>query len=173
MRRAACALRALVLLGAALFMGAVRTAAQSGPEVARAYREANEASLVRDFAEMLSYPNRAHTPEIRRAALYIRDEMRAVGVRTELLEIDGVSPLILGELRVPGATRTLGIYVHYDGQAVDPTNWTHDPFVPTLYSAAMEAGGEPIPLPEDGQAVDPERCFTSLDSHRTRSTNGF
>ena len=156
MRRAACALRALVLLGAALFMGAVRTAAQSGPEVARAYREANEASLVRDFAEMLSYPNRAHTPEIRRAALYIRDEMRAVGVRTELLDIDGVSPLILGELRVPGATRTLGIYVHYDGQAVDPTNWTHDPFVPTLYSAAMEAGGEPIPLPEDGQAVDPE-----------------
>ena len=154
--RVARALHALVLLGAAPVLAPVNVTAQSGPELARAYREANEAALVRDFAEMLSYPNRAHTPEIRRAALYIRDQMRAVGVDVELLEIDGVSPLILGQLRVPGATRTLGIYVHYDGQPADPTNWTHDPFDPTLYSAAMGAGGEPIPLPEDGQAVDPE-----------------
>ncbi|MDA0329242.1 MAG: M20/M25/M40 family metallo-hydrolase [Gemmatimonadetes bacterium] len=130
--------------------------AQSGPDAARAYREANEASLVRDFAELLSYPNRAHTPEIREAALYIRDQMRGVGVETELLEIEGVSPLILGFLKVPGATRTLGIYVHYDGQPVDPSNWTHDPFDPTLYTAAMEAGGTPIDLPADGDEVDPE-----------------
>lgn len=130
--------------------------AQSGADAARAYREANEPAIVRGFAELLSYPNRAHTPEIREAALYIRDRMRAAGVDTELLEIDGVSPLVLGELRVPGATRTLGIYVHYDGQPVDPSNWTHDPFEPTLYTAAMEAGGEPIPLPRDGDAVDPE-----------------
>ena len=82
--------------------------------------------------------------------------MRAVGVETELVEIDGVSPLVLGVLRVPGATRTLGIYVHYDGQPVDPANWTHDPFEPTLYTAAMEAGGEPIDHPADGDEVDPE-----------------
>jgi acetylornithine deacetylase/succinyl-diaminopimelate desuccinylase-like protein len=130
--------------------------AQAGPDVARDYREAHEPSLVRDFAELLSYPNRAFTPEIREAALYIRDEMRAVGVDTELIEIEGASPLILGQLRVPGATRTLGIYVHYDGQPVDPANWTHDPFDPTLYTAAMEAGGSPIALPADGDAVDPE-----------------
>jgi acetylornithine deacetylase/succinyl-diaminopimelate desuccinylase-like protein len=130
--------------------------AQSGPDVARAYREANEAVLVRDFAELLSYPNRAFTPEIREAALYIRDRMREVGVDTELVEIEGASPLVLGRLDVPGASRTLGIYVHYDGQPVDPSNWTHDPFDPTLYSAAMEAGGEPIDFPDDGGAVDPE-----------------
>ena len=130
--------------------------AQSGPDAARAYREANEPGLVRDFAELLSYPNWAFTPQIREAAIYIRDEMRAVGVDTELLEIEGASPLILGELRVPGATRTLGIYVHYDGQPVDITNWTHNPFNPTLYTRAMEAGGEEISLPEDGEEVDPE-----------------
>ena len=130
--------------------------AQSGPDAARAYREANEPGLVRDFAELLSYPNWAFTPQIREAASYIRDEMRAVGVDTELLEIEGASPLILGELRVPGATRTLGIYVHYDGQPVDIRNWTHNPFNPTLYTRAMEAGGEEISLPEDGEEVDPE-----------------
>ncbi|MGB1779467.1 MAG: hypothetical protein ACPHQP_07930, partial [Longimicrobiales bacterium] len=122
---------ALVL---SLIFLAAPLAAQSGPDVARAYRQAHEPALVRDFAELLSYPNRAFTPEIREAALYIRDEMRAVGVDTRLVEIEGGSPLILGELRVPGATRTLGIYVHYDGQPVDPNNWTHDPFDPTLYS---------------------------------------
>ncbi len=127
-----------------------------GPEAARSYREANEAAILADFAEMLRYPNRAFTPEIREAALYIRDQMRGAGVPTELLEIEAASPLVLGRLDAPGATRTLGIYVHYDGQPVDPANWTHDPFDPTLYSASMEAGGTPIPLPAVGEAVDPE-----------------
>ena len=147
--------RALVLAGA-LALVAPTLAAQSGPEVARAYRVANEAALVRDFAELLGYPNRAFTPEIREAALYIQQQMQAVGVDTRLIEIEGASPLVLGELRVPGATRTLGIYVHYDGQPTDATEWTHDPFEPTLYTAAMEAGGRPIPMPEPGDEVDPE-----------------
>ena len=135
----------------------VPLSAQSGPEVARAFREANEVSIIRDFAELLSYPNRARdTEDIHRAATYVRDELRAVGVESELLEIEGAPPIVYGELMVPGATRTLGIYVHYDGQAVDPANWTHPPFEPTLYTAAMDGGGEPRAFPEQGEAVDPE-----------------
>jgi acetylornithine deacetylase/succinyl-diaminopimelate desuccinylase-like protein len=130
--------------------------AQSGPDVARAYRQANEAVILGEFAELLRYPNRAFTPEIREAAVYIRDRMREVGVETDLLELEGASPLVLGVVEVPGATRTLGIYVHYDGQPVDPSNWTHEPFEPTLYDAAMEAGGRPIDLPPEGEPVDPE-----------------
>jgi acetylornithine deacetylase/succinyl-diaminopimelate desuccinylase-like protein len=130
--------------------------AQSGSDVARAYRQANEAVILGEFAELLRYPNRAFTPEIREAAVYIRDRMRDVGVETELLELEGASPLVLGVVEVPGATRTLGIYVHYDGQPVDPSSWTHEPFEPTLYDAAMEAGGRPIDLPAEGEPVDPE-----------------
>jgi acetylornithine deacetylase/succinyl-diaminopimelate desuccinylase-like protein len=132
-------------------------AGQSGPEVARAFREANEPAIVRDFAELLSYPNRARDSEdIERTAAYIRDQLISVGVNSELLQLDGAPPIVYGELNVPGATRTLGVYVHYDGQAVDPSNWTHPPFEPTLYTASMDAGGEPIALPDDGAAVDPE-----------------
>jgi len=149
------ALRSLAL-AAVLATAAGPLRAQSGPDAARSYRESNEAAIVRDFAELLSHPNRAFTPEIIETATYIRDQMSAAGVETELLEIEGGSPLVLGVLRVPGATRTLGIYAHYDGQPVDPSNWTHDPFDPTLYTAAMEAGGSPIPLPADGAEVDPE-----------------
>ena len=132
-------------------------AAQSGADIARAYREANEAQLVRDFRDLLSYPNRGSDAEdIRAAAEYIRDQLIAVGAESRLLVQDGVAPLVYGELMTPGATRTLGIYVHYDGQPVDPNNWTHPPFEPTLYSSAMEAGGEPLAYPEIGEPVDPE-----------------
>ncbi len=131
--------------------------AQSGADVARAYRDAHEARIVRDFAELLSYPNRARDREdIERAAAYIRDELTEVGVDARLLRLEGAPPIVYGSLTAPGATRTLGIYVHYDGQAVDPSNWTHPPFEPTLYSASMENGGGAIPFPADGEAVDPE-----------------
>ncbi len=131
--------------------------AQSGPDVARAYREANEAAILRDFAELLTYPNRARdTADIERAAGYIRDELAAAGAASELLQIDGAPPIVYGELKLAGDERTLGIYVHYDGQAVDPSNWTHPAFEPTLYTSAIEAGGVPRSLPSEGEAVDPE-----------------
>lgn len=131
--------------------------AQSGTDVARAWRQAREAELLDDFRELLTYPNRARDIEdVTRAATYIRDLLREAGAESELLSIDGVAPAVYGRLMVPGATRTVGIYVHYDGQPVDQSNWTHPPFEPTLYSASMEAGGAPIPFPAPGDAVDPE-----------------
>ena len=46
-----------MVLVASISLGPLLLSAQSGPEVARAFREANEVSIVRDFAELLSYPN--------------------------------------------------------------------------------------------------------------------
>ncbi len=144
-----------VALAFVLHAAAPPLAAQSAAEAARAYRQAHEAEIVRDFAELLSYPNRAFTPEIVRAASYIRDELREVGVEAELLTLEGASPIVFGKLDV-GAERTLGVYVHYDGQPTDSTQWTHPPFQPTLYTAPIPEGGRPIPLPAPGEPVDPE-----------------
>ena len=48
----------------------------------------------------------------------------------ELLETAG-NPLVFGELKAPGATRTLLLYAHYDGQPVDPPELeAADPFTP-------------------------------------------
>ena len=149
-------LRLTLLCGCVVGL-AVAAAAQTGAEVARAYREAHAPAIVRDYAEMLAYPNRARDlDDVARAAAYIRDELRDAGIDTRLLTLDGVPPLIFGELRVPGAQRTLGLYAHYDGQPVDPSNWTHPPFEPTLYTSAMDIGGRPRGLPADTEAVDPE-----------------
>lgn len=156
--RALVAVLRLLSLALAVAVTAPSVGAQaSGPDVARAYREAHEPSLVRDFAQLLSYPNVASdSVNIRRTAAWIRDQLADVGIQARLLEVAGAPPVVYGALMVPGATRTLGIYVHYDGQPVNPEEWTHPPFEPTLYTAAMEAGGTPLPLPADGDAVDPE-----------------
>lgn len=61
-----------------------------------------------------------------------------------------------GYLPAEGASRTLGIYVHYDGQPVDPERWTFDPWSPTLVTRSLEERGTARPFPEEGEAIDPE-----------------
>ncbi|HUF48025.1 MAG TPA: M20/M25/M40 family metallo-hydrolase [Vicinamibacterales bacterium] len=149
--------RLFVIGVAGVLVSSAGTVAQSASEVVRRYRDAHGPAILRNFAELLRYPNRAaDTADIERLAGVIRDQLRSAGVQSELLRLDGVPPIVYGRLTTPGATRTLGIYVHYDGQPVDPAAWTHPPFEPTLYTRSMDAGGTPRPLPRDGEAVDPE-----------------
>ena len=146
----------LAILGTAV-LGPSLVAQQSGAEVARDFRDANGPRILREYAQLLSMPNVASdSTGIWKNAEYIRDELAERGVQARLLTLPGANPIVYGELMVPGATRTLGLYVHYDGQPVDPSNWTHDPWEPVLYTRSMEAGGEPRPSPADGEAVDPE-----------------
>ncbi len=156
----ACTYTKMILRGAAawLFL-APSLQAQSAADLARTYRESHEAEIVRDFAHLLSFPNNASdTANIERNATYIREMLTKAGVSAELLRLDdpSIPPIVYGRLDVPGATRTLGLYVHYDGQPADPKSWTEAPWEPTLYTRAMEAGGTKRALPEDGEAVDPE-----------------
>ncbi|MEE8115467.1 MAG: M20/M25/M40 family metallo-hydrolase [Gemmatimonadales bacterium] len=150
-------MRAHLLLLLAAFVPPAVLAQQDGLALMREYRAAHGPRILADFAELLSLPTvAADSVGIRRTARYIRDALRARGIETELLEIPGVPPVVYGEWRVPGATRTLGLYVHYDGQPVDTSRWRHGPWTPTLYTRAMEHGGTPRPLPAAGEAVDPE-----------------
>lgn len=144
-----------VVTGALVLSGV--PGAQSAMDVAARYRDANAARIVRDFAALLAIPNRARdTADIERNATHIRDALQGAGVAAELLRVEGAPPVVFGTVTVPGATRTLGVYVHYDGQPVDPKAWRHPPFEPTLYTAAVEAGGQPRPLPKDSEPISPE-----------------
>jgi acetylornithine deacetylase/succinyl-diaminopimelate desuccinylase-like protein len=128
-----------------------------GVPVAREHRQTHGASILREFADLLAIPNVARDHEnIRRTASFIVEAFARRGVELETLEVRGAPPLIVGELKVPGATRTVGIYVHYDGQPVDASEWTSPPWQPTLYTTSVESGGTPRPLPADGEAIDPE-----------------
>src|SRR5262245_39883804 len=125
--------------------------AQSATDQITRYRELNGPRIVREFAELLKLPNRARdTQDIERNAAYVRDQLRSAGVTADMLRLDAAPPIVYGTLTTPGATRTLGLYVHYDGQPVNPAEWKHSPFEPTLYTAPMEKGGQPRAMPRDG-----------------------
>lgn len=131
--------------------------AGSGIEAARKYRRQNGPEIIREYAKFLSIPNVAADHEnIRRNANYILDAFRKRGATMELLELPNASPVVFGELKAPGATRTLLLYFHYDGQPADPTRWAQDPWKATLYTASMEDGGKARALPLDGEEIDPE-----------------
>jgi acetylornithine deacetylase/succinyl-diaminopimelate desuccinylase-like protein len=147
----------LVGLGTALASPCTAFAQEDGLAVARAHRERYGAEIIGDFAALLALPNVASdTAGIVRNAAYLHDALRELGVRAELLTVPGASPIVYGELTVPGATRTLALYAHYDGQPADPSRWTHGPWNPVLYTRAMDAGGVERAFPVTGEVIHPE-----------------
>ena len=113
--------------------------------------------MLRDFAELLELPNVTGSVEDLRLnanELVRRFEIR--GASMEVVELPGASPVVVGKLRSPNPTATIGVYVHYDGQPVDSANWATSPFSATLTSAAWHEGGEAIAFPDQGEAIDPE-----------------
>ena len=103
----------------------------------RAYRQAHERQILSEFVSLLSIPNHAaDTANIERNAQAVSAMLRARGVQVRLLRVAGASPVVYGELRAPGATRTIGIYAHYDGQPTDASQWQHPPFNPVLRDAS-------------------------------------
>jgi acetylornithine deacetylase/succinyl-diaminopimelate desuccinylase-like protein len=145
----------ILLCVAAGLPGVLR--AQAAPPWATKVREwvaANERPIVRELLELLAIPNvAADRPNIRRNAEHLRGMLQKRGFTAELLETDG-NPLVYGELKVPGAARTLLLYSHYDGQPVDPKGWNQpDPFTPVF---RLGKEGEGIPAAPDLKRFDPE-----------------
>jgi len=116
-----------------------------------AWVQRNQKPLVASLVELLAIPNVAADREnIRRNATWLRDYLAKRGVAAEILETTG-NPLVFGEMKVPGATRTILFYVHYDGQPVNPRDWKQpSPFAPIVRTGRMEDGGKEIP---DGLAT--------------------
>ena len=131
-------------------------AAQTPVASVRAYRAEHETQIIGEFVDLLSIPNVASdSANIRRNAAKLIEMMSRRGIQARLLEGDG-PPAIFGELKTPGATRTIGFYAHYDGQPVEPSKWVSDPFKPTLRDKPIETGGRVIPFPKPGEKFDPE-----------------
>lgn len=102
--------------------------------------------LVASLVELLSIPNVAADREnIRRNAVWLHAQLGTRGFRADVLETAG-NPLVFGERAVPGATRTILFYAHYDGQPVNPKDWKQpSPFTPILRDGRMEDGGTEVP----------------------------
>ena len=126
-------------------------------QAARRWRQQHERAIVDEFVGLLSIPNIASDREnIQRNAVAIVAMMEKRGIAAKLVSVPGGNPVVFGEIRTPGATRTIGFYAHYDGQPLDPAEWATPPFQPTLRDRRVDDGGKVIPLPPAGTPFDPE-----------------
>jgi acetylornithine deacetylase/succinyl-diaminopimelate desuccinylase-like protein len=148
----------------ASLVGALTLEAQAGVggdaarRAARVYREQHEGDILTEFASLLSLPNLAtDSVNIRRNADQLVRMLSARGfTNTRLLTVPGGPPAVYGELMRPGATKTLVLYAHYDGQPVDAAKWTSPPWSPVLRNREVHLGGTPLPIPTGNGRVDGE-----------------
>ncbi|MFL6541593.1 MAG: M20/M25/M40 family metallo-hydrolase [Chthoniobacterales bacterium] len=118
----------------------------------RTWRIAHEREIIAEFVELLAIPDLASDkPNIERNAEAIRAMFEKRGAKTQLLRIDDAPPIVVADVIAPGATRTVGIYAHYDGQPVDPSKWKSDPWKPVM----RDANGKEIDW-QNAKSFDPE-----------------
>ena len=110
------------------------------------YVSEHRPEILAEFVSLLSIPNVASDkPNIRKNAEQLREMLNRRGFAVEILETD-VNPLVYGELRVPGASRSILWYAHYDGQPFDAKLWKQESaFKPILRDGRMEDGAKDIP----------------------------
>ncbi len=133
--------------------------AQTNPAAlaARHWRQEHERAIVDEFVTLLSVPNIASDrANIKRNAELIQKLMEKRGIASRLVSIPEANPVVFGEIKTPGAERTIVFYAHYDGQPLDPKEWTTPPFQPTLRNGLLEKDGQVIPLPAAGTPFEPE-----------------
>jgi len=103
----------------------------------------------RDFEEQLKSLIRipsvsaqpAHDADTRRAAEFVRDDLKAMGVSADLVETAG-HPIVYGHWRNAPGKPTLLVYGHYDVQPPEPLDpWLSPPFEPTVRDGNLYARG--------------------------------
>jgi len=115
------------------------------PQAAHTYTAARHAELTQQFEQFLSIPNVAADPtSLRKNADFLVAQLQQRGAEARLLTAPGLPattpPVVFGEIKTPGARRTIVFYAHYDGQPVTPSEWdTGQPFTPVI----KQVDGEP------------------------------
>ena len=134
---------ALASLASAALPAAAEVRAVAAAET---YVAAHEEAIVGELRELLALPNVATSAsDIRRNAELLVRMLEKRGVAARILETPGAPVAVYGELRSPGAQRTLLFYAHFDGQPVGPeTAWKTPPFEPVLRAGKMEDGAAAI-----------------------------
>ncbi len=105
--------------------------------IALAYAQQNRDRFLEDLKEVLTIPSISTSndtkPEVLRAALWVADHLRGLGIENVEIMPTGGHPVVYGEwLKRPGAPTVL-VYGHYDVQPPDPLDlWETPPFEPVV-----------------------------------------
>lgn len=110
-----------------------------------AYLETHRDRHVEQLCDWLRIPSissvSAHRGDVRRAAEFVHDELRDLGLDVELIETAG-HPLVYAQTELRPDRPTLLFYGHYDVQPVDPLElWDSPPFEPAIRDGIIYARG--------------------------------
>jgi acetylornithine deacetylase/succinyl-diaminopimelate desuccinylase-like protein len=119
----------------------------SKDELARvdAYLESHRDRFQDQLEALLRIPSISaqpqHDADTRRAAVWVRDDLAAMGLTAELIETRR-HPIVLAEWLGAAGQPTLLIYGHYDVQPPEPLEpWLSPPFEPTVRDGNIYARG--------------------------------
>lgn len=155
--------RLSIFIAAMCAAGLAQAAAPSPATV----QQASQASL-REWIEVLALPNDSSLPaDIQKNADWFKAALEKRGFAVKLLPNQG-KPMVLATLpSVPGATKTVLLYAHMDGQAVKPSEWQQEsPWKPALKERQADGSWKEIPLDQlHGDKPNPEwRVFARSSS---------
>ncbi|HEV7239874.1 MAG TPA: M20/M25/M40 family metallo-hydrolase [Thermoanaerobaculia bacterium] len=113
---------------------------------------ADQKAVLRELVDLLAIPNLADdTANINANATKLQAMLERRGLATRLLTLDGAPPIVVGDWKAEGSTRTLAFYAHYDGQPLDPAQWKSAPWTPVM----RDANGNDVDW-TNATALDPE-----------------
>ena len=87
---------------------AVANAQNPASQAARQWRQQHERAIMDEFVALLAIPNiAADRANIQRNAETIARMMEKRGIAAKLVSVPGGNPVVFGEIKTPGATRTV------------------------------------------------------------------
>src|ERR1700675_2155309 len=112
---------------------------------------ARRRAIVESFIELLRLESVSQAPaKVRATGEWLAAALRARGLDGRVLETGG-NPAVFGERRVPGATRTVLIYCHYDTKPIPLKGWLQpNPIEPVFRRGLAESEAPEVPLASVG-----------------------
>jgi acetylornithine deacetylase/succinyl-diaminopimelate desuccinylase-like protein len=110
-----------------------------------AYLDSHRHEFEEQLKELIRIPSVSaqpdHNADTRRAAEFVRDDLKAMGLNVELVETKGHPIVYCESLGAPGKPTVL-VYGHYDVQPAEPLEpWISPPFEPTVRNGNLYARG--------------------------------
>jgi acetylornithine deacetylase/succinyl-diaminopimelate desuccinylase-like protein len=127
------------------------------PEEIRAVVDAHTDAAVGLYRDFLGLPNDALNHEdIEELLVWMEGAFSAREFETRRIETEG-SPSLYAQRLVPGAQRTVLVYLQADGQPVDPAAWEQpDPYVAVLKQRDELGQWQPLPWNALEEKFDPD-----------------
>jgi acetylornithine deacetylase/succinyl-diaminopimelate desuccinylase-like protein len=110
-----------------------------------AYLETHREDFEEQLKALIKIPSVScqpdHDADTRRAAAFVRDDLAAMGLASELIDTDR-HPIVYAEWSGAKGAPTILIYGHYDVQPPEPLEpWLSPPFEPTVRNGNLYARG--------------------------------